>query len=299
MLHPPDGLDDAAVRAALVERWGIAPREIAYAPVGFGSHHWLTEDHFVSVDVASESPTLGAALRTATALRDDAGLAFVIAPIPTPAGSLLEPVPGDWVLHVYPRLSIIDATDFGPHTDPEVVELVEALHAATPAAAPHVGTEDFSIWEREDLEEALDDLDQPWGTGPFGEPARALLATHADDVRRLLAAHDQMVAAVPREGWVVTHGEPHRGNVFRTTEGWAIVDWDTVLLAPPERDLWDLPARGDAARTTLYRLRWDLSEIAVYTSVFHDEHAGDPNDVQSWAGLRLAVDARTRWPDLL
>lgn len=41
-------------------------------------------------------------------------------------------------------------------------------------------------------------------------------------------------------GWVVTHGEPHPGNVIRTSHGLRIIDWTTVQMAPPERDLWML-----------------------------------------------------------
>ena len=299
MLSPPDNLGDADIRAALAEHWRASPRNLSYEAVGFGSHHWMTEEHFISVDAAEDWSTLAAALRTATALRDDAGLGFVIAPIPTASGSLLEPATSEWIMHVYPRLTIVDATQHGPHTDPTVVELVAKVHAATSIAAEHAGREDFSIWDRNDLEEALDDLDASWDTGPYGERARVLLAAHADDVRRLLDAHDELAAEVPRDGWVVTHGEPHRGNIFRTTHGWAVVDWDTALLAPPERDLWDLPVACDARLRQLYRLRWDLAEIAVYVSGFYDDHKGDLNDDQSWAGLLTYIGAQTRWPELV
>ncbi len=37
---------------------------------------------------------------------------------------------------------------------------------------------------------------------------------------------------------MLTHGEPHRGNTIVTATGVVLVDWDTCLLAPPERDLW-------------------------------------------------------------
>jgi spectinomycin phosphotransferase len=299
MLSRPADLTDAAIRRSLDEHWHLSPHELAYEPVGFGSHHWITEDHFVSLDRAEVVASLGAALRTATALRDDGGLAFVIAPIPTASGALLAPVTDGWVMHLYPRLTIVDSTQYGPHTDPGVVEIVQAIHASTPVAARHAESEDFSISERDDLEKAVDDLDEPWDTGPYGERARRLLAAHAEDVMRLLDVHDSLVAEVPRDGWVVTHGEPHRGNVFRTTQGWAVVDWDTALLAPPARDLWNLPADCDARLGQLYRLRWDLTEIAVYISEFYNSHSGDPNDDQSWAGLVTHIDARGRWPQFV
>ncbi|MPZ79263.1 MAG: phosphotransferase [Actinophytocola sp.] len=36
------------------------------------------------------------------------------------------------------------------------------------------------------------------------------------------------------------HGEPHRGNTITTPNGVVLIDWDTTLIAAPERDLWAL-----------------------------------------------------------
>lgn len=300
MLARPAGVEDADVAAALREHWSIAADRVDYAPVGFGSHHWLTATHFVTVDAAGDRDELVPALRTAQALRDDAGLEFVIAPIAATDGELVAPLLHEWLLHVYERLDVVDDTMFGPHDDPEVVQLVRTIHAHTGVAARHARCEDFAIWDRDDLEEALDDLDEPWETGPYGDRARALLIRHAADVDRLLVAHDRLACAVPSDGWVVTHGEPHRGNVFRTTRGWAMVDWDTALVAPPERDLWDLGGGGgDPTLCELYRLRWDLGEIAVCIADLYDEHPGDANDAQTWESLVTHLDPRRRWPHLV
>lgn len=299
VLNRPAGVTDDELVEVLHRAWALGARDLRYAPVGFGSHHWLTTDHFVTVDEVRDATALDAALRTATALRHDAGLEFVVAPLPTDDGALLVPLGDEWLVHVYERLIVVDDTQFGPHEDPEVVEMVRAIHDATPIASTYANREDFSIWERDELEEALADLDDPWCTGPYGERARRLLAEHATDLQRLLDVHDRLVGEVHTDGWVVTHGEPHRGNVFRSTRGWVVVDWDTVLLAPAERDLWDLPVDGRAVLDELYRLRWDLMEVAVYIAGFYDDHPGDENDAQSWHGLTTYLDPRRRWPHLL
>ena len=66
-----------------------------------------------------------------------------------------------------------------------------------------------------------------------------------------------------------------------------LIDWDTTLIAPPERDLWSLvgedPAVSDAytaltgtavdpGAIELYRLGWDLAEIAIYVTQFRRPH---------------------------
>jgi aminoglycoside phosphotransferase (APT) family kinase protein len=104
---------------------------------------------------------------------------------------------------------------------------------------------------------------------------------------------------------VVTHGEPHPGNMMLTRAGWRLIDWDTVLVAQPERDLWSLdPGDGSllaayAAATgvtprpellEMYRVLWDLKDIAVDLSRFRRPHAGDDDDVRSWGGLKALVE---------
>ena len=107
------------------------------------------------------------------------------------------------------------------------------------------------------------------------------------------------------EPMVLTHGEPHPGNTIATTEGWVLVDWDTVLVAPRERDLWDLDT-GDGSIIEAYRaatgirprshlvelfgLRWDLSDIAVYVQRFRSPHSGSLDDAKSWDDLCALVE---------
>jgi spectinomycin phosphotransferase/16S rRNA (guanine(1405)-N(7))-methyltransferase len=99
---------------------------------------------------------------------------------------------------------------------------------------------------------------------------------------------------------VLTHGEPHPGNTLRTKDGWRLIDWDTVRIAPPERDLWllggDLTAYTDATGVevlpemlTLFRLRWDIADLAVEVDRFRRPHAGDANDEKAWQILRWVI----------
>ena len=83
-----------------------------------------------------------------------------------------------------------------------------------------------------------------------------------------------------------------------------LIDWDTALVAPPERDLWDLDpgdgsilgAYASATGVTprpllldLYRLRWDLADIAADVSRFRRPHAGSIDDDESWELLSALV----------
>ena len=128
----------------------------------------------------------------------------------------------------------------------------------------------------------------------------------------MFAAYDALAVAVRDADvrWVVTHGEPHPGNVIWTGDDtFVLVDWDTVAVAPAERDLWDLGPLNDGewrAYTSssgcaavrpdaleLYRLRWTLDEIAYYVDLFRSKHDDDRNTRVAWSGLQSYVAGGT------
>ncbi len=125
-------------------------------------------------------------------------------------------------------------------------------------------------------------------------------------IQRLLARNDRLVtrARTQPSRTVLTHGEPHPGNTMLTDEGWVLIDWDTALAAPPERDLWSLdPGDGsilDAyagltgvipqpTMLDLYRLRWDITDIAIDVSRFRRAHTGNAEDDKSFELLTSLV----------
>ena len=154
---------------------------------------------------------------------------------------------------------------------------------------------------RPELEAALGELSQPWSGGPYSEPARRLLARHAARLGRALARFDELARAAAGGGPpVITHGEPHPGNIMRTGGRLLLIDWDTVGLALPERDLW-MAAGDDAgavgryteltgrpvsgAAMDLYRLRWSLDDIALAVRDFRASHEQNEDSALTWEAL--------------
>jgi spectinomycin phosphotransferase len=319
----PRDLDRAALAHALQRRWGIGPARLAYLPVGFGSHHWeavgadgsrwfvsaddLRAGHHAGRAAADVFVGLDRAFRTAAALRD-VGLEFVLAPILSHGGTVLHRLDARYAIRVEPFVDGA-AGEFGEFERPEerrrMGTLLGRLHAASgsvPLGLPC--RQDFALPGREALEQAFAQLDTPWDHGPFAEPARALLREHADGVRDRLRAYDQLAARVRDESgpWVVTHGEPHSANVIRDASGdLLLVDWDTTLIGPRERDLWMVldpnltgwdeyrEVMGTVALNEqalgLYRERWALSETCVYVAEFRRPHEETADTRTSWKEL--------------
>jgi spectinomycin phosphotransferase len=254
-----------------------------------------------------------AAPATAQALRQRAGLGFVVPPI---AGR-----DGIDVLRVDHRRSVAvmpfvegRSGHFGETLPPghraQVVQLVAELHRATATVAAIAPRRGVELLGRTLLETALCDLERPWTGGPFGEPARAVLSESARAVRAMLAAFDHLAAAVTAAGAppVVTHGEPHPRNLIWARDRPLLVDWDTVGLALPERDIWMLAGDGgsdlalyaeltnrrtDPHALTLYRLAWDLGDMAVFVDTLRAAHERNADAEHAWRSLVAVTTGRT------
>jgi spectinomycin phosphotransferase len=321
MKSRPDDFDDRWLLPSLAEGWGVESRSAEYLTVGFGSYHWLVTDTsgrslFVTVDDLRQKEWLGNtpeealdglrnAYDTALGLRDEGGLEFVIAPLPTPRGETVRRIGMRHAVAVFPFISG-RPSHFGDDSSPaeraEVAGMLAELHLPASLAARSVVRREPGIIARNSLEEALADVNHRWGGGPFSEPTREWLTRNAADLRAQVHEFDRLatrVAAADR-ALVVTHGEPHPGNLIRTGSGLVLVDWDTVALALPERDLWLVTTGADEAAMrygdatgrdidgdalSLYRLAWDLTDIALFTKQLRSAHRRTADTEAAWLSL--------------
>jgi spectinomycin phosphotransferase len=318
---PPSDLDEALVQQVLEQRWGIRAAELRYLPVGFGDHHWQAisaeQRYFVTVrdlrldglgtDRRDAVRRLEATFRAIRQLKDLAQLPFIVAPMSNSLGTLVVPLGDRFAITVYDWLELDDAADAESTV---AAELVARLHRASREHRVPAPTEDFSIPHRSSLEKALADLERPWHDGPFSEPARSELLAHHTDVRAALADYDALVSIVVNSVSTscVTHGEPSGGNLVRDQVGsWFLVDWESARIAPPERDLMELPSneialarylelsgspppRPDLLR--LYQLWYALAETSVYLLQFRAPHVADDNMLESWRNYLTYLPGR-------
>jgi hypothetical protein len=310
MLTEPAGFDPADLVGALQTSWGIEVDDLEYVPVGFGSYHWRVTGRdrrrwFVNVDevrTVAALDRLHRALSTAAAL-GESGLEFVHAPVRNLPGACVTPV-GEFAVSV---TSYVDGVsyEYGEYPDQGLRRAVLAalgrLHAASasvPAGLPR--RDDLAVAGRGELFGALH-AGGRWLGGPYGEVARKLVVGAWPRIEEMFDRYDGLVRAVAStsDGWVVTHGEPHPGNVMSTRDGILIIDWETALIAPRERDLWRVAptdddderlygqgARLDPAALALYRLRWDLSDICAFAEQLRGSHVDDSDTRLALSCLR-------------
>ena len=324
----PATISDPTILEFVTDLWTVDADRSEYSTVGFGSHHWLlgTADgwkRFITVDdlvAKRRSPLeplegtfdrLQAAFTTARDLAD-AGHDFVLAPDRSRHGEILH--------HLDERFTVacvnwVDgvAGDYGQYhsetTRETVAGYLVVLHDVGLGPVPHCRFEDFEVSNRGEFEDAWTRMDEVWDTGPHAETARELLRCNVDTVAERFEKYDDLVvsALAVRDQWVVTHGEPHGSNVLTTAHDTRLIDWDTALIAPRERDIWHMDSddrsaaaiysaaggpKADAELLDMYRLQWDLMEIAGYITLFCDAHEDTEDTRESLQNLRHYIAPR-------
>ena len=324
--QPPD-LGWEVIANALSLHWGIDDVSLTYVPLGFGSHHWVANEpcgrkwlvtiddlrnHHLADLPAAAFEALVVAFRTAVALRDMAGLRFVVGPMVNGNGGCVVRMDQHYAMVVFPHLDV-EPSDFGEFRNladrDDAMRLIGAVHNATSIVPLDALRRDtLEIFNRAGLFDALSTMDLEWDSGPYATRAQGFLRDRGALVFRKFERFDRLVRSVAGDHseWVLTHGEPHAGNVIRTWTGdLVVVDWDTVAYAPRERDLWmmvndaspDWSAYGDVtgvsslsqAALDAYRLHWDLREIAIYVSWLRQSHGQTEEMEIAWSSLQQYI----------
>ncbi len=295
MREPPTDVTDDDVLAEVRRHWSSAVDAVEHLPVGFGAHHWAASSagrrtHFLTLDALGarhSAASIEASYATAATLARD--LEFVVAPLPSSTGSFTAPL-GSRALSATPWLEGEPPVSMDAET---TAAMMARLHGATPP-------DDTPAWGpivREDLAEHLTTrCSTEWTSGPYAGRARSALRARLDAVAEWTATYVVLAELARRRPWVVTHGEPDEGNQLLVDGRTLVLDWESVKLAPVERDLRTFVERGhslplghlgaaDPAMLELFDLEWRLDEIGQYAAWFEAPHTGTASDRVAIGGL--------------
>ena len=260
MLERP-ALDDSTIVAALRDRYGLPVASLTFLPLGNDSAAWTyratasdNSEWFVKV----RRDPRPAGILVPRFLRDH-GLNEIVAARLTRDGEPWLEI-GPWSLLVYPLVDAPSAMSAGLDQGGwrRLGAFAARLHATTlpPDLTAIVPREDF----RPKATEMARRVGRHVDAGPGSERTRDEIADrvlgvwteHRAVIERLLRRTEELARRIrDREGlarpirFVPCHADLHVANVLVGADGGlSIVDWDEIVLAPPERDL--MFVRGSA-----------------------------------------------------
>ncbi|GAC1432925.1 MAG: aminoglycoside O-phosphotransferase APH(9)-Ia [Chloroflexota bacterium] len=297
MREPPPDLSPASLAESVGAHFGLAVAALSFLPLGHDALAWTYRvetaggaPYFLKVRRGVMNP---AALLAPRTLRDH-GVARVVAPLPTTAGSLWAETAG-YALVLYPFLAGTTgmAAGLSPAQWIAYGAALRQIHRTD--AAPDLSR----LLRREtfvpDGASMVRDLQARLVAGvPVDDPPTARLAAfwreHHAVVDTVLSRAESLGRRLARVAppSVLCHADIHTANVMVDAAGevW-IVDWDEVMLAPRERDLMFVLGGGinralvgpreeelflqgygavetDPLALAYYRLAWAVGDIGAY-----------------------------------
>jgi spectinomycin phosphotransferase len=144
--------------------------------------------------------------------------------------------------HVFVLLSYIDGISTFEYDFAQFVAGLAHVHSVTPQVQSPIKREGFGIAVKDDL---FARLNQVWTRSMRGEiqaDTQSLLLQYRAELLNDFARLEQLATAFARNAdaldMVITHGDAPRNVIEAPDETLYLIDWDDLLLAPRERDLW-------------------------------------------------------------
>ncbi len=306
MLVEPADLPTRLVVALVREHWDDGVVTAAHLPRGAGAHHWAAAGRhrprwFVTADdvsAAGREAELQDTYATARRLAERGMYAVVPTVAPVSQDSAVGVRQGRYLVTVTAYLEGESGT--GEYADDNqralIARALGVLHAARPPRRARVWSPGPAL--RAELVTLLNLTGEPWRAGPFGESARTALRDNERALRSMIERFDELAdrAMSRRRDWVPTHGQTHTANVLWTLAGPVLVDWESLRIAPRERDLRTVLRGADGAEplsayvasggtvdldadmVELFDLECWLQEVASHAVRLHERHDGDAED---------------------
>ncbi|MBJ2154984.1 phosphotransferase enzyme family protein [Variovorax sp. IB41] len=246
MLTPPDIAHDT-IQKCLAETYGLQATHTEFLPLGADVHSAVfrvqANDGTAYFLKLRSGDFDTAAVAVPAFLHHDKGITAVMAPLPATDRQLSVQRDGfDWMLYPFfegrngfeRALTAAQWTALGA--------ALNAIHRTDlpPALLASIPKETYAHQWREGVRRYQRRFINGFGGDAIVQRFQAFWAQHDEEIDTLVYRSEQLASillekALPQ---VVCHADIHAGNVLLGDDDrLAIVDWDTLVLAPKERDL--------------------------------------------------------------
>lgn len=220
----------------------------------------------------------------------DQGVSHIIAPLATRDGRVWAQESG-YYLSVYPFIVGRDGNDAGLE-DMHWVELGQTLRGLHSTVLPselvaRLPKESFSGQWRERVRQFQQQIDETNFTDPVATALADLLKQQRAVVDKLVHRAERLSTVLQSNppSFVLCHADIHAWNILIQTDGtFYVVDWDTIILAPKERDLMFV------ASGLFGKMRTPEQEESLFYQGYGDQRYVDPIGLAYYRYERIVRD---------
>jgi|GEM_PF-999764 hypothetical protein len=268
---------DDHIRKLIEEQYGLAIESLVEAPRQFVAETFILNCSDIRyfckiVDKPLFIPPIIESLPVINELYKK-GLERLNYPIPTRKGELYLQKDGSLIV----LFNYIDAEQSEDYDFYSFGRLISTLHSATSKIDVTTAKEDFDYRYAESFEKQLNNIVESDSADRITQSLRTLLIKYLDEVRHdyanFLDLSQQLKAGEHK--MVITHGDPGGNTLVKSPTDLYLIDWDNILLAPPERDTWFFQhesefIRGYQSINSNYQIDHRLSHFFTYNRYFED-----------------------------
>lgn len=250
MLEKPP-IPDQKIAACLQSNYNISAVHITFLPLGAdintAVYHIQAPNHSPYFLKLRSGPFNPSAV-ILTHLLQKQGLNHIIAPLPTTDGRIHTTLDSYTVI-LSPYIEGKDNYEV-PLSDQQMVQfgrLLKQFHTTQfpPSLTQSIPHETYSPRWRDMVRTYLSDLDQHTNADPISAELVAFLSTKRTETLKLIDHAEKQLQTLrtPAPPFILCHADIHAGNIHITADNtFYLIDWDTLILAPKERDLMSIGA---------------------------------------------------------
>jgi spectinomycin phosphotransferase len=248
--HPTTNSNIAIV---INESYGFQVREVMFIPVGDMSYGYKVScydgtDFFLKLlDKKSQKSAIERAntyLPLLNVFRENGLFANAIHPVlNVEHGFKTETEELFYILFPWVEgKTLADAYPFSKSIIHQIAIQVATLHKTTSSVSEiiHLPSENFNLGFEQDLFSCLNILkSNQVALNTHGLALASLVLPRENDIRSLFGQIQSLQSSFKtnRQDFVLCHGDLWGGNIIQSSGGLCFIDWESVMLAPPEREM--------------------------------------------------------------
>jgi spectinomycin phosphotransferase len=172
-----------------------------------------------------------------------AGIRNINYPIKTTSGELYIRVE-DLLIIIF---NFIEGEQRFGYTHAQYADLIGPIHQRTKSISAEIVKEEFEIPYKQQFELCFEQSLNPTISDDITIELKTIMNKYADEIKTDWKDFEDIIEGCknPEFNFVLTHGDAPTNIIITANDELYLIDWDTIMLAPAERDTWFLANSQD------------------------------------------------------